>query len=430
MRTRCLRQLRIPSALASGAVGVAAAVVAATVVAGPVVASPVVAGTADASVTASSAPSAGGWLSVAAGGSHTCAINTSSRLFCWGENSDGELGTGDTAPRTVPTAVDSDLKWLSVTAGSVDTCAISTNDALWCWGGNGDGQLGTGDLRSSDLPLRVNGDDWDSVSAGGLHTCGIETDGSLWCWGDNTFGQLGIGSSGGPQASPSPVDPQHQWLLVSAGGEHTCAVMDSHGRESFSSPFPFGSLWCWGDNVDGELGVGNFNDSASPDQVGSAGDWLTVSAGGFHTCGIHRPRSAPGRAVGSGVLDCWGYDLHGQLGLGTQTTETSPYQVGSARWDTVTAGNLHTCGTQAKSDTIWCWGWGRFGQLGVGDVKDRHSPTPVQTTMKGWGQVAAADFHTCTLNAQTLWCWGGNMLGQLGLGDTQMRLVPAEVDPG
>ena len=165
------------------------------------------------------------------------------------------------------------------------TCGVQTNKTLWCWGDNQHGGLGNGTQNNGTAPVEVVGMDWVSVATGGWHTCGIKADHSLWCWGWNADGELGNGTT---QDSASPVQiGGSTWASVAAGagidGEHTCAVKLD------------GSLWCWGANALGQLGVGSTTSSATPVQVGSA-TWTNVSGGAAHTCGVQ----------GDGTLWCWG----------------------------------------------------------------------------------------------------------------------------
>jgi len=156
-------------------------------------------------------PTALQWSSISAGAQHTCAITTSNDLYCWGENTRGQLGMGSTGfDRFVPTLVaGGGMPWVSVSAGDAHTCGIRLDSTLWCWGEGSDGALGLG-VSSSDFyvptPRQVGtGTDWTEVSAGSSHTCGRKTDGTMFCWGDDTFGQLGNGSPTTGLDAPSRV---------------------------------------------------------------------------------------------------------------------------------------------------------------------------------------------------------------------------------
>jgi alpha-tubulin suppressor-like RCC1 family protein len=153
--------------------------------------------------------------------------------------------------------------WTQVVTGLYHTCAIKNDKSLWCWGGNTAGQLGNtsapilaqGSQGGVGIPLQVTTDAWDSISAGQAHTCGIMADQSLWCWGDNTNGQLGNGSQISSSTPVAVVILDKTWGSVSAGANHTCALATDS------------TLWCWGDNSDGQLGTGSGGVQLLPTRV-------------------------------------------------------------------------------------------------------------------------------------------------------------------
>ena len=125
---------------------------------------------------------------------HSCAI-AGTTLSCWGNNAVGQIGDGTMAPSWSPIVLGGD--WLSVAVGAGHTCAIALDHSLWCWGDNARGELGDGSTELvRPVPTRV-GDQrgWQSLAVGDYDTCAIRSDGSLWCWGDNMYGQLGLGTA-------------------------------------------------------------------------------------------------------------------------------------------------------------------------------------------------------------------------------------------
>jgi alpha-tubulin suppressor-like RCC1 family protein len=258
--------------------------------------------------------------------------------------------------------------------------------------------------------------DWRSVSAGRFHTCGIRTTGRLYCWGSDIQGQLGNTSMSSVQGSPTEVAGGHtDWTHVSAGGEHTC------GRRSN------GRLYCWGRDDSGQVGDGNADFGASqhlPVAVGNATTWTMVSAGEVHTCG----RRSNGR------LYCWGSDGNGRLGNGAASTnnQTVPNQVAGnvTTWTSVSAGGSHTCGRRSNG-RLYCWGNDDpFGQLGNGaTLVDKVSPALVAGGFTNWSSVTAGVSHTCGRRSNgRLYCWGNDAFGELGNGATTgVRPTPNQV---
>lgn len=160
------------------------------------------------SVASPAVAASGPWASIAAGQTHTCAINASKTLYCWGANASGQLGDGTDMVRRVPTKISTAGIWVSVAAGGAHTCAITTGKSLYCWGDNDHGQIGDGPLGTSPrlTPKKVGSSGvWASSTAGGYHGCAISTGKSLYCWGLNLNGQVGDGIGTTPRRSPIKV---------------------------------------------------------------------------------------------------------------------------------------------------------------------------------------------------------------------------------
>jgi alpha-tubulin suppressor-like RCC1 family protein len=335
------------------------------------------------------------WATVAAGGTQTCGILTDGTLWCWGDNYDGQLGDGTQLNRETPVPVVGDATWTQVDTGGQHTCAIRTDGTLWCWGDNTVGQVGDGTNGTSYLhhqPTQIGTDaDWSSVATGYYHTCGIRTDGSLWCWGENSQGQLGFGRQDQDGRVPTRVGTERAWATVTAGMRHTCATRTD------------GSLWCWGDNSQGQVGDGTKTSRDRPTALGGT-DWTAVSAGRLHSCGL--------RADGS--LWCWGSNTYGQLGNGTRANTQVPSAVeAGTTWTAVRAGHSHSCAL-STTRLVWCWGDNADGRLGDGATTA--STVPVATVVAfAWTAVSVGIDHSCAIRPDgSLWCWGANDYGQLG----------------
>jgi alpha-tubulin suppressor-like RCC1 family protein len=270
---------------------------------------------------------------LAVGGAHSCAVKGGS-LSCWGANDAGQLGTGSPDDEVHATPVAGSISWRQVVAGGSHTCGIDSAGALHCWGGNRDGQLGLGTPSESQRePAPVEGEaTWRQGSAAGQSTCFLQDDRSLWCWGLPEFAAgpvevdrapyddvaVGVDSicavrshdgrlqctCAGPSCSEADwhtIGSAAGWSRVAAGEAHRCAIDRA------------GALWCWGQNGDGQLGVGDQDDRDEPERVGQESDWQEIAAGGHHTCGVR----------GDGSAWCWGADARGELGQG-EPGESSP----------------------------------------------------------------------------------------------------------
>lgn len=359
------------------------------------------------------------WVDVALGLRHVCGRRADGQTQCWGNNDDGQVGDGTSGPdngRTTPTPVGpwgggpvAD-DWASARVGGNHGCGRRLDGSMWCWGNRIRGQLGNDDPLddcaaadpsgcSVTTPVAVSpagAGAWGDPVLGTRHTCALQDDGTLWCWGHNNDSQLGY--SGDDGAVPTPVGTATDWTTVSPGDSSTCGVR---------SP---GTLWCWGANTDGLLGTGMVGgNEPMPVQVGLESDWVAVAVGSFrHACGLRSDQS----------LWCWGRNDFGQLGLGsTGDPEPTPVQI-PGTWASVSPGSGHTCAI-AVDGTLWCWGLAGSGQIGVGPVAEDAiitSPTQVGTDTD-WVQVVASSGFSCGRRSPgTAWCWGINDDGQLGQG--------------
>ena len=347
------------------------------------------------------------WAQVSAGGRHTCGIRTSGRLYCWGADNLGQLGNGGVnAQRLTPSqVVGGGTNWTVVTTGYGHSCALRSSGRLFCWGSDISGELGNGPavIVNQNVPVEVSDGttDWVSVSAGAEHTCARKRSGRLFCWGSDTTGQLGDGGVNVDANVPIEVAGHaRNWASVSVGRGHTCARRTN------------GRLFCWGLDDHGQLGNGGTAANRTlPGRVGTAMDWVSVTAGWRHTCGRR----------GSGRVFCWGADDSGQIGDGGPGVDDQslPVEVltGGANWVSVTAGDLSTCGRR-RSGRLYCWGSDASGQLGDGSPNSMQTiPAEVFGGRTNWTAVDAGGSHTCALwRSGRVLCWGKDEQGQLGDG--------------
>jgi cysteine-rich repeat protein len=263
----------------------------------------------------------GSWQNVSAGMYQTCGIGQDAKLWCWGDNANGQLGDGNTDTSLSPTQVAGE-GWSQVSATYLHTCAVRQDGTLWCWGNSASFEIGDPLVTFSMKPIQVGKDnDWLQVTTGYYHSCAIKKDGTLWCWGGNTAGQLGSASiavlspadtsdparlSAAKTSDPVQVASGTFWKGVSAGLAYTCGVRQD------------GSLWCWGDNTHAQLGDKTTDAKSTPVAIGVLGEtWTMVAAGVSHTCAL----------ATSGSLWCWGDNSAGQLGIGSNDPHESPAAV-------------------------------------------------------------------------------------------------------
>ena len=337
-------------------------------------------------------------------------------LYGWGS---GSLGLGATNPKSSPVQLGSFTNWQQISCGYYSVFTIKTDGTLWAWGTDNStyGSLGLGDIVNRSSPTQVGLlTNWKSVSNGkytalatpGPLAAAIKTDGTLWTWGYNTYGQLGLGDVI-HRSSPTQVGSLMNWKTVSCGFNYTVAIQTD------------GTLWSWGWNNSGQLGLGGDTaNKSSPVQIGSLSTWQKVSASGYtFTQSIKN----------DGTLWAWGRSTTGALGFGdTTTTYYNPTQVGMlSNWQDVSSGGGGFAFASAiKTDgTLWSWGSNTYLQLQSG--QDISSPVQVGL-LTNWKSVSSGvSLISATKTDGTLWVFGDNTFGQLGLGDIVARSSPVQV---
>jgi alpha-tubulin suppressor-like RCC1 family protein len=296
---------------------------------------------------------------------------------------------------------------------------------LWVWGVNTYGQLGTGNTTSYSRPVQVAGS-WTQVCASWTEytnpgvpeafSFGVRTDGTLWAWGDNTYGELGLGTSGGGYSSP--VQIPGSWIMAAGGSQ------------GWNYPYAFAirsdsSLWAWGNNSSGNLGQMNTTNYSSPVQIMPGSSWSSISGGFAGWLGIQT----------NGTLWACGGQAAGELGTGSATASySSPVQVAGS-WSQVmiqcdnSAGGF-SCGIKADG-SLWAWGGNDEGDCGTGNTTAYSSPVLIGGSWS-WTQLSIGAFsHGLAVRADgTLWGWGINSNGQLGTGDTVNRSSPTQIGTG
>jgi alpha-tubulin suppressor-like RCC1 family protein len=298
-------------------------------------------------------------------------------------------------------------EWRSIAAGESHSLVLAADGTIWGWGDNQYGQLDPSNNASSfTLPTLLNPDtDWLRITAGYNHTLAIKTNNTLWAWGLNENGQLGLGNTDYPD-SPTPVGTDSDWSLVAGGTYHTIALKTG------------GTLWAWGLNEDGQLGLNwGVISRTTPTQIDTASDWSSIASGGRHTIALKTNRT----------LWAWGWGYYCQLGDGRGAYSSScatPCPIGNdSDWSKISAGYIHTIALKTGG-TLWQWGTNYYIS----------APTKVGMDTD-WTQITAGgtmdeylSYHSLALKTTgSLWAWGWNAYGQLGLGDNSLRANPTQI---
>jgi alpha-tubulin suppressor-like RCC1 family protein len=383
-------------------------------------------------------------ITLASGGSHTCAILSDGNVSCWGLGNNGQLGNGQTGNSNVPVPVNlgNERRAVAISAGERHTCAILDNGSVACWGKGDDNQMGNGEQDDSLTPTLVgtfgSGRFAVAIASGDVHSCAILDDGTVSCWGKGSqLGGSGLGST--PQQTNS-LGTGRTATSISAGSEHTCVILDD------------GSVSCWGSGDYGQLGIGGTAGSSLPTQISNfpgGQSAVSLSLGHSHSCAVLANLS----------VTCWGAGYYGQLGVNSTVNRATPsiqnslsgsgkVMISERDFDndgifrmfdshdfvdyfenSIASGDEHTCLLLDGGD-VACWGSNTYGQLGNGGTTERLSPT--LTSQIGQGSpaisVSAGRYHSCALNENgEVYCWGGGWKGMIGDGNTSDRSSPTLV---
>jgi len=277
------------------------------------------------------------WKQVSGGGSFTVAIKTDGTLWTWGRNDSGQLGDNTAVDKPTPvTTFAGGTNWKQVACASSNTAAIKTDGTLWTWGYNtsGNGALGDNTTTTKSIPVTTfaGGTNWKQVACGYGHTAAIKTDGTLWTWGYNANGQLGDNTIVSRSTPVTTFAGGTNWKQVACGAYHTAAIKTD------------GTLWTWGSNfisfppAAGQLGDNTIVSRSTPVTTFAGGtNWKQVSGGGNFTVAIKT----------DGTLWTWGYNNNGQLGVNDTNTRCTPVTTfaGGTNWKQVSGSVAVTSGT-------------------------------------------------------------------------------------
>lgn len=325
----------------------------------------------------------------------------------FGANTDGLLGLGVSgidvpfSREPIPSLLDVNPSVIS--AGSYQTAVLSSG-VIWGWGQNFGGNLGDGTNADRSSPVSVIGEitDWVDVRASGYWVMALRGDGTIWAWGSNRFGNLGDGTGGSGTRRSSPVSVIGgftDWASIESSRYTAMAIREN------------GTLWAWGLNWSGGLGVGDGDYRSSPTEVlGGFTDWISI-APGYCSGGI--------RADGS--LWTWGNNQSGERLHGDIATYTySPVSITDASdWTSLYSDRFGWGGNLGdgwgfffgiKNDgSVWGWGANKYGRLGDGTIEDRSSPVSVIGGITDWQKLSVGFYTVGAIRSDgSVWGWGSS----------------------
>ena len=288
-------------------------------------------------------------------------------LWGWGDNGNGTLGVNDTQKRSSPTQIPG-TEWSQITGGYNHSGCLKSDGTLWTWGENSQGELGHNDRVNTSSPRQVPGTQWAAASGGRRGFIATKTDGTLWSWGQSLYGEGGYGLSTSPTAArSSPVQlPGTEWTT-----DFNKMHLGYQNAKVFKTD---GTLWTWGRNNYGMLGMNNKVQYSSPVQLPGT-QWSIINVGSNSYSG--------GIINTSGELYTFGYHSAGRLGLNDgNTSYSSPRQVPGTQWTSISF--MYDTTHATKSDgTAWSWGNRTHGAMGDNQTTTERS-SPIQIPGTSW----------------------------------------------
>lgn len=351
---------------------------------------------------------------ISAGGVHSLLICNDGSVKAWGYNSYGQLGNNTVTDSNSPMLVAGLTGTVTaVSAGSDFSLALKSDGTVWAWGYNYYGQLGNGTFTDSYTPMQVPGlAGVVAISAGSYHSMALKGDGTVWAWGANYNGQLGDNTyinSANPVATYTTLA---NVTAISAGNNYSMALKGDS------------TVWTWGSNYDGQLGLGTSNDTLYPCKIPGLTKIIAIDGGGSHSLAVKS----------NGTVMAWGNNDNGQLGDGTQTLRLNPVAVlVLSNVKKVRAGSSHSLALKNDS-TVWQWGANLPLPQGI-IFEDGGSVPVIQNNiaakvpgLSGIFEIGDGNIHALAYkNNETAYGWGNNGSGQIGSGSYNDEINPVMV---
>jgi len=317
-----------------------------------------------------------------------------------GNNEYGGLGLNNIAQYSSPTQIPG-TTWNTISLGFYPSgvTGTKTDGTGWAWGYNDEGQLGLNNRTKYSSPTQIPGTTWATITSGSYATFGVKTDGTLWAWGSNSMGRLGLNQAHTLKlSSPVQVGSDTTW----SSGDRKCLA----GYEGNSGAIKTdGTLWSWGYNQHGELGLNQSNPVkiSSPVQVpGTTWSQFRTYKGQCYSIKT------------DGTWWAWGNNQSGELGQNNTTKYSSPVQVPGTTWSKMSGSHDNAYGIKTDG-TLWVWGYNVGGALGLNQPDNTRYSSPVQVPGTTWSDITGGYRSAVAVKTDgTLWSWGYNSMGGLG----------------
>lgn len=312
----------------------------------------------------------------------------------WGSNSNGQLGNGNNNSVMSPSDI-SITNVIAVGASKWNTIALKNDGTVWTWGSNDQGALGNGSsVANSNVPVQVSGlTNVSAIAAGGFfYFLALKSDGTVWTWGKGLAGNSNSNV-------PVQVSGLSNVIAIAAGEYHALAVTSD------------GNVWAWGDNMDGQLGDGTDINRNNPVQVSGLSGIVKVFANKSNNAGASGADSYALKA--DGTLWVWGKNNSGQLGIGSYSSTNIPMQSQITNVQNIAVGSAHTVAVKTDG-TVWAWGHNFNGQITGSIGIPFNTPFQISGVSNGIDVFAGTTQSYALLSDGSFQVWGYNNDGLLG----------------
>lgn len=363
---------------------------------------------------------------------HCVGINQNGRIWSWGYNQYGQLGTNSTICYSTPVVVGGSLKtFCEISTGTYHTLAIDNHGIAWSWGYGGQGALGINSLSDKCTPVAVYGNHtFCKIMANSWwHSAAIDNHGQLWTWGDNSYGQLGINDNTvAIKCTPIAVLGDHTFCSISSGNYHILAI-DNHNN-----------AWGWGYNYIGSVGDNTNLDKSIPvavcatqQNLGKKVEFRIPSLNSIFLIACNFIISASQKfnlaVKPDGSNFSWGINDKGQLGINSLSNSCEPTAIlGTTKtFSNIGTGYQHSLALDIRGKA-YSWGVNTYGQLGINNISQRNTPVAILGTNRTFCKITGGSGHSLAIDFRgQIWAWGYNNAGQLGNNSNTSSRTPVPV---
>ena len=292
-----------------------------------------------------------GITAVAAGWIHSVVLKNNGTVWVCGDNGQGQLGNGTLVDANIPQQVSGLTGVTAVAAGRIFTAALKNNGTVWNWGNlNGSGQTTT--------PVQVAGlTGVIAITCGGYHFLALKNNGTVWGWRENIWGQLGNGAIA-PISTPVQMTGLTDVIAIAGGDSYSLALKND------------GTVWAVGNNMYGQLGNGSTGGNITTAfQIPSLSGIVAITSGSLSSYALKN----------DGTMWAWGYNDYGELGLGDTLHRTSPTQITGLTGITAIEAGMQHCFVLKNDGTVRGWGYNSAGQIGNGTATNSNIPMLVNS---------------------------------------------------